>query len=194
MSATRTASASSASIPRYRNPALTSRLPPPKLPLFRSVVAHPPAPWATQQQQSESATNETLKKDAKGKGKGKGKADKVRERSLADFGELGSGSSAPRVARPCGVPAGLLPIGGDDRTARRPEDFVGRDRFHRPGSFRQSRHKQPGQYGPCIAHIMRFSSTLHSGRTRFGLLGTYPFAADAPDPTAVDSQRSLGQC
>lgn len=89
MSATRTANASSASIPRYRNPALTSRLPPPKLPLFRSVVAHPPAPWATQQ--PESASNETLKKDVKGKGKGK--ADKVRERSLPDLGELGSGSA-----------------------------------------------------------------------------------------------------
>ena len=96
MSATRTASASSASIPRYRNPALTSRLPPPKLPLFRSVVAHPPAPWATQQQQPESATSEALKKDAKGKGKGK--ADKVRERSRPDFRELGPGSAHPACA------------------------------------------------------------------------------------------------
>ena len=105
MSATRTASASSASVPRYRNPALTSRLPPPKLPLFRSVVAHPPAPWATQQQQPESATNEALKKDAKGKGKGK--ADKVRERSLL-FADWVQGQRTRGAARSCvGLPGRL---------------------------------------------------------------------------------------
>ncbi|GAA5992910.1 hypothetical protein JCM10908_001401 [Rhodotorula pacifica] len=79
MSATRTAAASSASsIPRYRAPALTSRLPPPKLPLFRSVVAHPPAPWATQQGPSaaQAQASESQQKDVKGKGKAKGKADK----------------------------------------------------------------------------------------------------------------------
>ncbi|GAA5992630.1 hypothetical protein JCM11641_003531 [Rhodosporidiobolus odoratus] len=37
------------SIPRYRSPALAKRLPPPKLPLFRSVVQHPPAPFAVQE-------------------------------------------------------------------------------------------------------------------------------------------------
>lgn len=35
-------------IPRYRSPAHATRLPPPKLPLFRSVVAHPPAPFAVE--------------------------------------------------------------------------------------------------------------------------------------------------
>ncbi|TKA55640.1 hypothetical protein B0A53_02818 [Rhodotorula sp. CCFEE 5036] len=100
MSATRTASASSASVPRYRNPALTSRLPPPKLPLFRSVVAHPPAPWATQQQQPESATSEALKKDAKGKGKGK--ADK------AEAATSSASSSTPAPSRPLVGPSQIL--------------------------------------------------------------------------------------
>ncbi|GAA5876156.1 hypothetical protein JCM3774_003514 [Rhodotorula dairenensis] len=73
LSATRAATASTAPVPRYRAPALASRLPPPKLPLFRNVVAHPPAPWAAQQQQQPEEQHQ----DAKGKGKGKGKADKT---------------------------------------------------------------------------------------------------------------------
>ncbi|BGO92496.1 hypothetical protein NBRC10512_000411 [Rhodotorula toruloides] len=44
-----TASAVRAAIPRRRNPALLAKLPPPKLPIFRSVVAHPPAPFAVPQ-------------------------------------------------------------------------------------------------------------------------------------------------
>ncbi|GAA5878799.1 hypothetical protein JCM1840_007253 [Sporobolomyces johnsonii] len=54
------ARAAAASIPKYRSPA-ASRLPPAKLPLFRSVVSHPPAPFAV-----ETANAAT---DAKGKGK-----------------------------------------------------------------------------------------------------------------------------
>ncbi|GAA5833514.1 hypothetical protein JCM3766R1_002563 [Sporobolomyces carnicolor] len=56
-------------VPRYRS-ALSARLPPAKLPLFRSVVSHPPSPFAVQ-------TNTAAKEQAsnpKGKGKGKAKA------------------------------------------------------------------------------------------------------------------------
>ncbi|GAA5952621.1 hypothetical protein JCM3765_002224 [Sporobolomyces pararoseus] len=55
------------SVPRYRS-ALSARLPPAKLPLFRSVVSHPPSPFAVE-------TSNTAKEQAvKGKGKGKSKA------------------------------------------------------------------------------------------------------------------------
>lgn len=75
----------SASVPRYRAPQLAHRLPPPKLPLFRNVVAHPPAPWASQQgtQDNKAAPAPDA---AKGKGKGKGKAEKVRQ----DFSSRGT--------------------------------------------------------------------------------------------------------
>ncbi|GAA5961499.1 hypothetical protein JCM21900_000963 [Sporobolomyces salmonicolor] len=57
------ARAAMASFPKYRSSAAT-RLPPAKLPLFRSVVSHPPAPFAVE---GANAANDT-------KGKGKEKA------------------------------------------------------------------------------------------------------------------------
>ncbi|BGP41122.1 hypothetical protein JCM10450v2_005154 [Rhodotorula kratochvilovae] len=56
-------------IPRYRAPALSARLPPPKLPLFRSVVAHPPAPFAVEAHGRAGKDAAEGAKDAKGKGK-----------------------------------------------------------------------------------------------------------------------------
>jgi len=51
-------------IPKYRS-ATASRLPPAKLPLFRSVVGHPPSPYAVQ------SSNTAKEQASKGKGKGK---------------------------------------------------------------------------------------------------------------------------
>ncbi|GAA5825218.1 hypothetical protein JCM11251_006149 [Rhodosporidiobolus azoricus] len=57
-------------VPRYRSPALSSRLPPPKLPVFRSVVQHPPAPFAVEAaNRAAEAQQEGSKTDKKGKGK-----------------------------------------------------------------------------------------------------------------------------
>ncbi|GAA5886391.1 hypothetical protein JCM16303_002519 [Sporobolomyces ruberrimus] len=54
-------------VPKYRSP-LSSRLPPAKLALFRSVVSHPPSPFAVQTSNTLSATPST---GTKGKGKAK---------------------------------------------------------------------------------------------------------------------------
>lgn len=78
---------SGSAIPRYRSPALSLRLPPPKLPLFRSVVAHPPAPFAVEAHArakdaaaAEVTGSHTQGTKAEGKGKAptKAKANKVR--------------------------------------------------------------------------------------------------------------------
>lgn len=78
---------SGSAIPRYRSPALSSRLPPPKLPLFRSVVAHPPAPFAVEAhaRAKDAAAAEVTgshtqgtKAEGKGKASTKAKANKVR--------------------------------------------------------------------------------------------------------------------
>ncbi|GAA6025397.1 hypothetical protein JCM8202_005282 [Rhodotorula sphaerocarpa] len=78
MPARAAATSAAPAVPRYRSASHAYRLPPAKLPLFRSVVAHPPAPWAAQQQQNQQ--NQQEKQDAGAaagaKGKGKGKADK----------------------------------------------------------------------------------------------------------------------
>ncbi|GAA6043569.1 hypothetical protein JCM8097_005256 [Rhodosporidiobolus ruineniae] len=57
------------SAPRYRSPALSSRLPPPKLAVFRSVVAHPPAPFAVEANQRAQEQQQQQQGDKKGKGK-----------------------------------------------------------------------------------------------------------------------------
>ncbi|GAA5919610.1 hypothetical protein JCM6882_006582 [Rhodosporidiobolus microsporus] len=67
------AASAAAKLPRYRSPALSSRLPPPKLPIFRSVVQHPPAPFAVETAaratEAQAAAQEGKKTDKKGKGK-----------------------------------------------------------------------------------------------------------------------------
>ncbi|GAA6024154.1 hypothetical protein JCM10207_001603 [Rhodosporidiobolus poonsookiae] len=63
-----------ARVPKYRSPALSSRLPPPKLPLFRSVVAHPPAPFAVEAHQQATEAQQAQDKDGKADKKGKGKS------------------------------------------------------------------------------------------------------------------------
>ncbi|GAA5848780.1 hypothetical protein JCM8547_006343 [Rhodosporidiobolus lusitaniae] len=64
-------SSAARSIPKYRSPAFAVRLPPAKLPLFRSVVSHPPAPYAVEANQRAQAAAEG---SGKVEGKGKGKA------------------------------------------------------------------------------------------------------------------------
>jgi hypothetical protein len=49
-----------AAIPRRRNPALLAKLPPPKLPIFRNVVAHPPAPFAVPQKAKQGEKGKAL--------------------------------------------------------------------------------------------------------------------------------------
>lgn len=58
------------SVPRYRS-ALSAKLPPAKLPLFRSVVSHPPSPFAVE------TSNQAKEQASKGKGKGKSKVSHV---------------------------------------------------------------------------------------------------------------------
>lgn len=67
-------------VPRYRSPAHATRLPPPKLPLFRSVVAHPPAPFAVEAHgkakeavAKQAQAGKEGDKDAKASAKAKGK-------------------------------------------------------------------------------------------------------------------------
>lgn len=63
-------SSAARAIPRYRSAALSSRLPPAKLPIFRSVVSHPPAPFAVESAQRAAQEVEAgQKEDKKGKGK-----------------------------------------------------------------------------------------------------------------------------
>lgn len=63
-------SSAARSIPRYRSAALSSRLPPAKLPLFRSVVSHPPAPFAVEAAQRAAAAAQA-QAEAEDKGNGK---------------------------------------------------------------------------------------------------------------------------
>ncbi|GAA5952817.1 hypothetical protein JCM10213_007548 [Rhodosporidiobolus nylandii] len=86
-------------IPRYRSPALTSRLPPAKLPLFRSVVQHPPAPFAVE---AHSRAQEALQ----AQGNGKDEAAKVKGKGKAKASPSPSPSTAP--LRPLLGPTTLL--------------------------------------------------------------------------------------
>ncbi|GAA6055610.1 hypothetical protein JCM3770_006724 [Rhodotorula araucariae] len=64
-------SSATASVPRYRSAAHAARLPPPKLPLFRSVVAHPPPPFAVEAHaRAAKAAAEGADKGTAAKGKG----------------------------------------------------------------------------------------------------------------------------
>ncbi|GAA6013761.1 hypothetical protein JCM11491_005089 [Sporobolomyces phaffii] len=83
------------SIPKYRS-AVSARLPPAKLPLFRSVVSHPPSPFAVLS--SNSNPPAPIAK-AKGKGKAKPAAPRAVEHPLVGAHSIVY-STAPRPLIP----------------------------------------------------------------------------------------------
>ncbi|GAA6006870.1 uncharacterized protein JCM10292_005481 [Rhodotorula paludigena] len=106
MSAT---TAARASVPRYRAPALASRLPPPKLPLFRSVVAHPPAPFAVEANTRAKAQEEQEPQAGPAKaGKGQGKASA--KASAASTGSTNRPLVGPHQVLYSPAPRPLIPL------------------------------------------------------------------------------------
>ncbi|TNY24446.1 hypothetical protein DMC30DRAFT_413383 [Rhodotorula diobovata] len=97
---------SGSAIPRYRSPALSLRLPPPKLPLFRSVVAHPPAPFAVEAhaRAKDAAAAEVTGSHTQGtKAEGKGKAP-----TKAKANKAAAPATPPSPPRPLVGPHQLL--------------------------------------------------------------------------------------